>query len=1277
MSGLPTPSKSKLSKIIPRGQASKDASVNGRSSGMSTPGAVSRENSFTSSQLPVMKRESSTPNMKQSTKPQMGRESSIPQIKRESSVPQLRRESSTPQVRKEPAKTPSRAPSAPGLVKREGSASQIKRPASTGVKPRGASAGSSADEPLKIGDRVNITGTSKNGVIQFIGETRFANGEWAGIVLDTPVGKNDGAVAGIRYFQCQPNHGVFVKLEKLKKTTDVKEKESKPAVASTTVADRFKSVDRANTPVRTPDSNEIPKDLTVGDKVSMGDSRTGILRYLGETGFAKGVWCGVELQEPVGKNDGAVAGTRYFQCEPKYGLFAPAHKIKKIASAPAASSAPSESQSDSSAAPAVAEEKTSRSAVIETPAPIEEASQKTVPMEKHDTVLTSQIASLQMQLQDRENEIKEFLKEREHDRNEANSMLQRFQQSENMLTSLRISHDKLLRESDEEIKRLQASLAITEKSKGVIEVQLEEERRKLEDLQFQLEEQIVTKELSSEADKEATKILEEELAAKDEEIKNLQNELEASKLSEEDLRNKNSDLEFLVNETNEREIQSTQTLNVLQTKLKELESALNQAQSESDSQVVTLNEELLKKEAEMQSLKEKLKAKDAVNSDVEFQIKKYREELNETIESKGALNKTIFELNAKLESKDVEIASFQTNVDSLKSDNQDVRSKLKAAESKVESLLSENEKLEAQVSELTKSSGDTSSQVNYLNEELHDLKRKYTTVTDENSQLSINLENLRENSANEKENLTKDLKRTQEEKEIEVNKLKENVSQLENNLSKTKQLKDELEQKFQDTVEKLTTANNANIEITNGMKKKDEFLKTRDEEILSLKAKVNEYETLTSSSQVTIKDLQEKLEEKSRMLESAVIAKENLEKQSVTATSSQEEMKSELESLRRDYESIKSDFTNLSNEKLALEAQKDEVRKEYESKDEKANLLENEKCEIEKQKTSLEEICSSLKKECESLKEQLKQANQDAQGARDEAQRIQGDLSRGSDATNKLQHELTLTKEKLSSCSERISHLETSKSQVENEFSALKEENLKQIAETTKLSSLCENSETTIKQLKTEKESLIEREKVMKQDLEEARLQMQNSVESALSQLQQKEGELSSWRVKAQNFEKKITDQESTIKTLQSQLVNGEVKGPANTEIEGQSSLSEELESKESEIRFLNSLVVDLQNKYKEAEAKIKLIEEGGNLFESSFGLDVEESPIRPGLKQRVFCDICDEFDVHDTEDCPTQSSTEDIGTQYHAQRGEERPFCTICEVFGHKTEDCDDEETF
>lgn len=44
--------------------------------------------------------------------------------------------------------------------------------------------------------------------------------------------------------------------------------------------------------------------------VQVGGSKMGVIRYMGETDFAKGEWCGVELDEPLGKNDGAVAGTR-------------------------------------------------------------------------------------------------------------------------------------------------------------------------------------------------------------------------------------------------------------------------------------------------------------------------------------------------------------------------------------------------------------------------------------------------------------------------------------------------------------------------------------------------------------------------------------------------------------------------------------------------------------------------------------------------------------------------------------------------------------------------------------------------------------------------------------------------------------------------------------------------------------------------------------------------------------------------------------------------------
>ena len=45
------------------------------------------------------------------------------------------------------------------------------------------------------------------GILRFCGQTDFASGEWAGVELDSPVGKNDGSVGGVVYFHCQPKHG--------------------------------------------------------------------------------------------------------------------------------------------------------------------------------------------------------------------------------------------------------------------------------------------------------------------------------------------------------------------------------------------------------------------------------------------------------------------------------------------------------------------------------------------------------------------------------------------------------------------------------------------------------------------------------------------------------------------------------------------------------------------------------------------------------------------------------------------------------------------------------------------------------------------------------------------------------------------------------------------------------------------------------------------------------------------------------------------------------------
>ena len=53
----------------------------------------------------------------------------------------------------------------------------------------------------------------QNGILRFYGTTEFASGDWAGLELDEPVGKNDGSVGGVAYFTCKPKHGEGVKVE--------------------------------------------------------------------------------------------------------------------------------------------------------------------------------------------------------------------------------------------------------------------------------------------------------------------------------------------------------------------------------------------------------------------------------------------------------------------------------------------------------------------------------------------------------------------------------------------------------------------------------------------------------------------------------------------------------------------------------------------------------------------------------------------------------------------------------------------------------------------------------------------------------------------------------------------------------------------------------------------------------------------------------------------------------------------------------------------------------
>ncbi|KAJ0391737.1 hypothetical protein P43SY_010376 [Pythium insidiosum] len=68
-----------------------------------------------------------------------------------------------------------------------------------------------ADQPkLEIDAKARVFGTH-SGVIKFIGPVHYSSGDFVGVALDEPVGKNDGTVKGVTYFSCPPSHGIMVR----------------------------------------------------------------------------------------------------------------------------------------------------------------------------------------------------------------------------------------------------------------------------------------------------------------------------------------------------------------------------------------------------------------------------------------------------------------------------------------------------------------------------------------------------------------------------------------------------------------------------------------------------------------------------------------------------------------------------------------------------------------------------------------------------------------------------------------------------------------------------------------------------------------------------------------------------------------------------------------------------------------------------------------------------------------------------------------------------------
>ncbi|KAG8008497.1 CAP-Gly domain-containing linker protein 2, partial [Nibea albiflora] len=349
-----------------------------------------------------------------------------------------------------------------------------------------------------VGEQVWVNGV-KAGAIAYLGETQFAPGQWAGVILNDLVGKNDGSVGGVRYFECQPLQGIFTRPSKLTRQPVGEGSDSHSTDSLSTQNQTQQGGSGAppgqrvvvplregllNSAVKTgnesgsnmSDSGSVKKggdkDLRVGDRVLVGGSKMGVIRYMGETDFAKGEWCGVELDEPLGKNDGAVAGTSPAKAKKSKRV---AMGVSSLAHSPSSSSISSVSSVASSVGG-----RPSRAGLL------------TETSSRYARKISGTTA-LQEALKEKQQHIEQLLAERDLERADMAKATSHICEVEKELNVIKSQHMQYVTENESTLQQVKGILATTEKDKLELANQLEEEKRKVEDLQFRVEEESITK----------------------------------------------------------------------------------------------------------------------------------------------------------------------------------------------------------------------------------------------------------------------------------------------------------------------------------------------------------------------------------------------------------------------------------------------------------------------------------------------------------------------------------------------------------------------------------------------------------------------------------------------------------------------------------------------------------------------------------------------------------------------------------------------------------------